>query len=256
MAVAVIKDITELKSPEDRTLHQRRMETAGRLAAGLAHELNSPVQFVGDNLHFLQDGFSALAPAITGHSAAVAGKPVDIPYLLEEFPRALAQSLEGIDRIAATVKALQAFVQAKDPLVPVEINLLVEEALLLARSDYKYVADLKTDLAPDLPTVTCRRAELQHAVLELIHGAIAAVNSASVSERDRRVISLSTRQVNERVELAIFHDCAAASDAPADPGVILIRSIAEKLGGELVPAEEPGHGFTLVLPTRLAATVA
>ena len=141
----------------------QKLESIGQLAAGVAHEINTPTQFIGDNLRFVRDSFTdllALQPveqrlleaARTGaippglaEEGAVARKKADVDYLAGEIPKALAQALEGVERVSTIVRAMKEFshpgVSEKQK---IGLNHAIENTITVSRNEWKYVADLTT----------------------------------------------------------------------------------------------------------------
>jgi signal transduction histidine kinase len=120
-------DITERRELEDQLQQSQKLEAIGRLAAGIAHEINTPAQFIGDNTHFLKTSWSSIQGVLStsqrlceeARGGNLSGETLaefeqrstdaDIQYLTEEIPRALDQSLEGIDRVTKIVRAMKEF---------------------------------------------------------------------------------------------------------------------------------------------------
>ena len=200
----VSRDITAHKAAERsrRELETQlqlaqKLESIGRLAAGSAHEINTPSQFITDNTRFLQDAFAQIrghlaatggpASGDGGHGNAVgsgnvAGAPLppdELAYLMEEIPRTCAQSLEGLARIARIVRSLKEFAHPGSPdLRPADLNRCIENIIAVSRHEWKYVAEVVADLDRDLPLVPCVVDEFGQAVLNLIINASHAIEDA------------------------------------------------------------------------------
>jgi PAS domain S-box-containing protein len=220
----ISRDITERKREEtarremEAQLHlAQKLESIGRLAAGIAHEINTPTQFITDNMRFLLESFAQIATVMNSFRAlrlaaerepnlasavaatVAAEKAAEIDYLETEIPQTLQQSLDGLGRIARIVRSLKEFSHPSSPkLAPTDINRAIETAITVSRHEWKYVADLVTELDPELPLVPCLVDAFGQAVLNLIINAAHAIESAGKVQpgRDlpkRGVITVRTR---------------------------------------------------------------
>ena len=179
-------------------LHAQKLESIGQLAAGIAHEINTPTQYIGDNLHFLQTAFKDMlqllkyygdllqanrkGPVSESMIAAIdnAIRSYDMEYLMVEIPKAIEQSLGGVDRVAKIVRAMKEFSHpgAKEK-TPTDLNHAIESTITVARNEWKYVADLKTDFDPALPLIPCLPDEFNQVILNLIINAAHALGMLS-----------------------------------------------------------------------------
>jgi PAS domain S-box-containing protein len=219
--VATVEDITDrLRLAEDLRQAQQ-MEALGQLAGGIAHEINTPTQFISDNLSFLTDIWGPVLQLLAASSNAVArlregGAPDDVAATLEqgcqeadldfvraEVPTALSQSKEGIERVATIVRAMKAFGRP-DPSEPepMDINRVVTYALTMARNELKYVAEVTTDLGP-LPTVSCFPGAIGQVVINLVVNAAYAVGESRDRTGERGEIKVKTWSEGDRVALSV-----------------------------------------------------
>ncbi len=163
-------DITDRKKIESQLQQSHKMEAIGQLAAGIAHEINTPVQFVGDNTRFFQESFGDLIQVIKKQQETLEAaksnsltdeliekteqliEEMDLEYLEEEIPVAIQHTLKGVERIAKIVQAMKIFAHpgmvAKEP---VDINKEIGKTITITRNEWKYVAELKTDFDQSLP---------------------------------------------------------------------------------------------------------
>ena len=204
-------DITDRVKFEAQMHQSQKMEAIGQLAAGIAHEINTPTQFVGDNTRFLQDAYGDLIEVCslfkeltkTVKSRSLSDELIenlekrfdelDIAYLEEEVPLAIQQTLKGVNRIADIVQAMKIFAHPGGiEKEPININKEIEKTIIITRNEWKYVAQLITDFDPNLPSVPCHRAEFNQVILNLIINAAHAIadsNGHNSSEKGTITIS-------------------------------------------------------------------
>jgi len=287
--LAVVQDVTDRKRLEVELQHAQRLEAVGQLAAGIAHEINTPVQFVGDNLHFLQDAFKDHQVVMTKyqqlHRAALAGavsrdvldelgnalEAADTEYLYAEVPKAMDQSLDGVERIATIVRAMKAFTHpGQTEEAAADLNKALADTLTVARNELKYVADVETDFG-DLPPVVCHIADLNQVFLNLLVNAAQAIETVHRSTGAKGRIRVKTRQDGDRIVVSISDTgCGIPENIRSrvfDPffttkevgrgtgqGLALARSIVvEKHGGRITfePNQPRGTTFIVSLPAGL-----
>jgi two-component system NtrC family sensor kinase len=290
--MVVAQDITERKLLELELRHAQKLEAVGGLAAGIAHELNTPIQFVGDNVRFLQDAFGSTERLLGGYrdlyQMVLSGKPdpalldsirhaessEDRDYLREEVPKALAQTLDGVNRVATIVRAMKEFAHpAQGEMAPADLNKAIANTLVVARNELKYVADVETDFG-DLPPVHCNLGDLNQVFLNLFVNAAHAVGDAVKGTGGRGMIRIKTRREGDYAVVAISDTgCGIPENIHGrifDPffttkevgrgtgqGLAISRSIVvEKHGGTLTFESQMGQGtvFYIRLPVRGGAS--
>ena len=216
-------DITKRKLMESQLLQAQKMESIGQLAAGIAHEINTPTQFVGDNLNFLKEAFEDMGRLTEGYRQLVrqadsegfaeallreieaVSEEVEADYLEEEIPKALQQSLDGVKRVAAIVKAMKEFSHpGVSEKVMVDLNKAIETTITVTKNAWKYVADVRTDLSPDLPAVPCLPDAVNQVILNLIVNAAQAIGEKGGEESgEKGLITLTTRDAGPWVEIRV-----------------------------------------------------
>ena len=220
--ILTITDSTERKLAALQRLQGQKMESIGQLAAGVAHEINTPIQFVGDNMRFLKDAFDDLSQAITAYGGLMDGvragsvdqrlidstqaalAHADVEYLREEIPKAIAQSLEGIARVADIVRAMKEFSHPdQGERKPTDLNRAIQTTITVARNEYKYVADLVTDFDASLPLVPCIIGEFNQVVLNLVVNAAHAIGDVTSKKGGKGTITVSTRGISGWAEVRI-----------------------------------------------------
>jgi signal transduction histidine kinase len=290
--VGTIDDVTARREVEQETRQAQKLEAVGQLAAGIAHEINTPIQFVGDNTRFLQDAFGDLRTAIGKCEAVVAAaeagpvdpallrevrqtlETADVAYLEEEVPKALAQTLEGVKRVATIVRAMKDFAHADTgEKLPADLNAALDSTITVARNELKYVADVETDFAT-LPPVECQLGELNQVFLNLLINAAHAIGDVVKGTTARGTIRVRTRQEGDTVLIAIGDTGAGIPEEIRakvfDPffttkevgrgtgqGLAIARSIViDKHGGALSFESEVGRGTTFFIRLPVAAPAA
>jgi PAS domain S-box-containing protein len=290
-AVVCFNDITDRKGMEVELRHAQKLEAVGSLAAGIAHEINTPIQFVGDNTRFLQDAFrdslelfekfeEVCREAQTGAVKAdllkevrTVREKIDWDYLRREIPRALDQMVDGIGRVAAIVRAMKEFshVDRSSEKTPADLNKALESTLVVARNELKYVADVEVDYG-ELPLVVCHLGDLNQVFLNLLINAAHAIGDVVKGTEKRGKIGVRTRQEAEWVEIAVADTGTGIPDSVAgnvfDPffttkqvgkgtgqGLTLARAIVvEKHGGTLTFETAMGKGTTFFVRLPVIGT--
>lgn len=167
-------DITGKRLAESLSVQAQKLESIGQLAAGIAHEINTPLQYISDNVHFLQKAFATIQPLLQESGAATAQAEID--YLMQETPLAIQESLEGLGRVAHIVMALKEFSgPSSGEKTYININQALQTALTVSRNEWKDVAEIETELDQSLPPVMCSPGEINQALLNIIVNAAQAI---------------------------------------------------------------------------------
>jgi signal transduction histidine kinase len=214
-------DVSELRRLGRELTAAQKLESVGRLAAGVAHEINTPVQFVADNVQYVRtamndvaavirayrglkqavqaDGDAATAARLAGEAEAAA----DLDYFMENATPALSSSMEGLARIATIVRSMKEFAhpdQAQK--APADLNQAIRSTLVIAHNEYKYFAELSTEYG-ELPLIPCHLGEINQVVLNLIVNAAHTISDVVKDSGNMGRITVRTRLDGEAVEISI-----------------------------------------------------
>ncbi len=231
--VLYVSDLTELKKLETKLQQAQKLESLGTLAAGIAHELNTPIQFVSNNTKFLKDSFESINRVLGlyanllevckgsdeyGSRAEVvqqACDQVDLRFLLDEIPQAIDQTLDGTTSVSRIVKAMKGFSHpGTDNFQEIDINSIVESTLVITRSEWKYCAELETQFSPDLPAVRCLPGELNQVFLNIIVNAAHAMQDVKSKNPDTKgTLRVRTGAENDNVFIEIQDTGAGIPEA-------------------------------------------
>lgn len=283
LMIATMEDITERNRLEIELRHSQKLESVGRLAAGIAHEINTPIQFVGDNVSFLSSAFEQLLSLCASYQSAckrsvhgqVSEEDVarikheeelaDLDYLRENIPTSIAATIDGVGRVARIVQSMKAFAHPdrgeKDL---ADLNLALRNTLTVATNELKYVATVETEFG-ELPLVPCFLSDLNQVFLNLLVNAAHAIGDVVGKSGRRGVITVRTYVEQDRAVVAIGDTGtgipAAVQSKIFDPffttkevgkgtgqGLALAQSVVvEEHGGTLTFTTEMGKGTTFFI---------
>jgi len=265
--------------------HNARLETLGTMASGIAHEINTPIQFIGDNLQFINESFRSLdqllqrydalyqaARSVDGLGAEIAAldeaiEDAELDFLRDELPSAISQSLAGIQQVARIASAMKTFARrgvAEKEMA--DINQAIEMTAVICRNEWKYDADLDLSLAPDLPKVACHIGELSQVWLNLIVNAAHAIKTKP--DLVRGLITVTTSMTGDAIAVTIadngtgipddistkvfepFFSTKTSGQGSGQGLAICQHIVTEQHGGDIKLSTEIGHGtsFTVTLP--------
>lgn len=288
-AVINFTDISEKRQMEIELRHAQKLEAVGGLAAGIAHEINTPIQFIGDNTRFVQDSFrdglamitqyeeisqrardGAVPPELLQSLDAICTK-IEWTFLKTEIPKALEQMMDGVNRVATIVRAMKEFshVDRSADKVAADLNKAIESTLIVSRNETKYVAEVETDLGV-LPPVSCHLGDLNQVFLNLFVNAAHAIGDVMKVTGEKGLIIVRTREDGDSVVVTVQDSGTGVPEGVRgkifDPffttkevgkgsgqGLALARAIVvEKHGGTLTFETEMGQGttFCVRLPTH------
>jgi len=276
-------ELEERKRLELELRVAEKLRAVGQLAAGIAHEINTPMQFIGDSVQFLEQAMADLEPLFLACDAArvtgdAAGKlpmtveemmqAVDLAYLRSEIPRALQRCVLGTLRVTKIVHALKDLAHPDSSTQEMaDINRAIENTLIVAAGEIKYVANVQLELHCDQP-VRCHIGEIQQVLLNLMVNAGHAIAERVGKSGQMGCIKVSSCIQAEDIVVSIADDGAGipveVRDRIFDPffttkpigkgtgqGLPIARSlVVERHGGQLLFESTLGKGttFTMRLP--------
>ena len=248
--VCIVRDVTEQRDLEARLLETQKLGAIGQLAAGVAHEINTPMQFIGDNLHFARSAVADLsgllhlfreAARAAEHTALGSERlqeltnaelDADFEYSSEALPTALERSLQGVERVTKIVRAMKAFAHpGGDQLAPTDLRALIESTVIVATNEWKYVSEVKLELDDSLPPVPCIAGELNQVILNLIVNAAHAIADVVADSGQKGTITITT-----------CHDATHAEIRVADTGTGIPESARAKVFEPFFTTKEVGKG--------------
>ena len=278
---------------QSELLHAQKLESIGSLAAGIAHEINTPAQYVGDNVQFLEESLPAIEDLLKRHCQLLeaaqggsldeaqvkemrgAAEEADLPFLCEELPSAVEQARSGIGRITEIVRAMKEFSHpGSSEKQPADLNHCIESTVTVARNEWKYHAEMELQLDPELPSVGCLPGELNQVFLNIIVNAAQAIAEQRGENGEKGQIRIRTRTLEDGVEIEICDDGPGIPEAIRskvfDPffttkevglgsgqGLAIARSVVvDKHGGtiQVESEEDTGTIFRITLPLADSST--
>ena len=283
--VVSIVDVTGQKSMERQLAHSLKMESLGQLAAGIAHEINTPVQYVGGNLEFLGNTFGQLlelldklaASALAGQGDRSLAEELttllgneELRFVLEETPAAIRESKEGLDRVAAIVLSMKRFAHPGNELpLPVDVAGAVADTLAVSRSAWKFAADVSVEIDADVPPVLFVPGDFNQILLNIVVNAAQAIEEKFAPTGRKGHIAIRAARSGAGVELVIADDGpgipAAVRQRIFDPffttkpvgkgtgqGLAIVHAILERHKAGLDVLSSPGEGTSFVLRLPVA----
>lgn len=285
----LVRDITERSRLEDQLRQAQKLESIGQLAAGIAHEINTPTQYVSDNTSFLNTGFKGLTEVIDIANELAQKAPSsitkedldkinyliaenDIPFLQSEIPLAIEQSLEGLGRITTIVSAMKSFSHSGGDaeMQHIDVAEAIESTVTVSRGEWKYVAELETEFEDTLPQIPCFRDELNQVILNFIVNAAHAIEEKQQTNGTEKgfikiavkkappylMISISDNGsgMSDQVRLRIFDPFFTTKGVGKGTGQglsLAYNVIVEKHKGNIEVKSEEGVGTTFIISIPL-----
>ncbi len=291
--ISIVRDISrqkkrqqEREQMQNRLLQSQKMESVGQLAAGIAHEINTPAQYVGSNIDFLDEAFNDLAEVVESEVKLIAAaekepgltevsrqanealEEADWEYLAEEIPKAIKQSRQGIKQVTTIVRAMKEFSHpGSKEMVPADLNRIIKNTVTVARNEWKYVADVKLALDPELPSVLCLIDQMGQVILNITVNAAQAIKEklGENPEGEKGIIKVVTGLKNNMAEIRIIDNGQGMPDVIKDKifdpffttkevgkgtgqGLAIARDIiVVKHKGSLTVESETGKGTVFII---------
>lgn len=276
--------LTDLKAAQSELLQAQKLQAIGQLASGIAHEINTPTQYVGNNISFLGESFEDLLQAmqlcqglltkdanaqswdVCRKTLSQAMELADFDFLIAEIPRSLKECEEGVSRISHIVGAMRDFAHPSGGVQqPVELNALIQSTIEISRNEWKLVADLETHLDPSLPTVEGLKDELGQVLLNLIVNAAHAIADHNPTGNGKGLIRIVTRRngdwaeilvqddgcgIPENLQEKVFEPFFTTKEVGRGSGqglAIVYNVVLDKHHGELKVDSQAGEGTTLIV---------
>ncbi|MEA9389878.1 ATP-binding protein [Acerihabitans sp. TG2] len=283
------KALAELRLTQAQLLQAQKMESIGQLAAGIAHEINTPTQYVCDNVGFVKtatvalitllDAALALAEVARGKMAAepvvaefdAVIKRTKVEFLRHQIPSALDESLEGLGHIAKIVGAMKEFSHpAQSEKEWVDVREVINTTVTVARNEWKYVAELETHFEDNLPQLPCLRDILGQVILNLVVNAAHAIADTikeGVKEKGRIIVSAAQNgaYMEIRVEddgggipvgirdriFEPFFTTKAVGKGTGQGLAIVYSTVVDKHDGQIRCESQEGVGTTFIMQLPL-----
>ena len=233
--ISIVRDISqrlaedkEKERLQSQLLHTQKLESVGQLAAGIAHEINTPTQFISTNIDFMDEAatditslikqiqeIAASAPPETSKAIQTALEDADWEFLESEFPQAISESRDGVHRVSSIVRAMKEFSHpGSKEKESQSLNKIIETTITVSRNEWKYVAYMETDLDPELPNVPLLADEMGQVILNMLVNAAHAIGDklGKNPEGAKGTINIRTKTDKEWVELRITDSGAGMTE--------------------------------------------
>lgn len=286
-ATLIFRNLTEQKLEEAKRIHGLKLESIGELSAGIAHEINTPIQFIGSNISFLKESFTDLFELIEEYQKVLKASCekssnqdnldqiqdkediIDLEYLTDEIPKAIQQTITGVERVTKLVQGLKGFAHSTDSKEKsiVQINDIISDTLIVCKNAYKYVAKVELQLS-EVREIPVFHSDIGQVLLNLVVNAAQAIEETNSGTDEMGTINIETREENDMVVMTVSDTGGGIPDEIAnrvfDPffttkevgrgsgqGLAIARNIVhDKHGGEMTFISDKGKGtiFTVKLP--------
>lgn len=280
--VSLWRDISQVRSLQRQLLQSQKMEAIGQLAAGVAHEINTPMQYIESNLAFITTSFTEITPLLNDILKSLQDqtltlddswrkktievfKELDVEFLCEEIPESLEETTTGVKHVTRIIAAMKEFAHpGKEEKSRTDLNRLLDNAVVMTKNEWKYTATLTTDFDPELPALYSDPVAISQVMINLIINAADAIKEKSKGEKTGKIL-LSTTVQNSFIEIRIqdngigidkeindkifepFFTTKQIGKGSGQGLAIAYDIIVNKHGGNISCESQPGIGTTMLI---------
>lgn len=229
-----------LRETQEQLIQASKLEAMGTLASGIAHEINTPLQYLQTNLDFVKDGISTYQGALASlKSLETISKDRleelidehDLDFMNEELSQSIDDSLEGSASIERIVKAVKQFSRPdQSQKEPCNLQEIIEGAAEVCRNQWKYSANLVMNVPADCPAIPGFPSELGQVFLNLIVNAAHAIGEQKEAS-DRGTISIQTEVTAKDLQITV-----------ADTGKGMTEEVKARIFDMFYTTKAPGKG--------------
>ncbi|MGG6296759.1 ATP-binding protein [Leptolyngbya sp. AN02str] len=287
--------LVDLRQTQSKLIQNEKMSSLGQLVAGVAHEINNPVNFIRGNLNHAQEYTNSLLHLIQLYRRELPHpspqlqheiEDVDLEFLCEDFPNLLTSMTVGADRIQEIIKSLRNFSRLDEAdIKSVNIHEGIDSTLMILQNRLKSTGDRAGILIQkhygDLPLVECYPGQLNQVFMNLLSNAIDAIEEHHVRRKASHEPSPSISIFTKLIEADCIEIRIADTGTGIDPSIcdklfdpffttkpvgkgtglglsISYQIVVEKHGGNMYCQSNPGQGteFVVQLPIQVSRTFA
>jgi two-component system NtrC family sensor kinase len=233
----MVRDISAQEALEAELRQAQKLESVGQLAAGIAHEINTPAQYVSDNISFVSDVWEEVLGLTRSlikdrEEQGIDTEQLDFPFIEQEVPLALNQCSEGLTHISRIVQAMKNFSHpGESDKAPSNINQLIDNVIVIATSEWKYVAEIQRDYEPELEIISCESSSSNQVFLNLIVNAAHAIDEKFGETQVQGLIRITTKNSDDGIEILI-----------QDNGIGMSADVKQKIYNPFFTTKEVGKG--------------
>jgi two-component system NtrC family sensor kinase len=233
----MVRDISAQEALEAELRQAQKLESIGQLAAGIAHEINTPAQYVSDNISFVSDVWEEVLGLTRSlikdrEEQGIDTEQLDFPFIEQEVPLALNQCSEGLTHISRIVQAMKNFSHpGESDKAPSNINQLIDNVIVIATSEWKYVAEIQRDYEPELEIISCESSSSNQVFLNLIVNAAHAIDEKFGETQVQGLIRITTKNSDDGTEILI-----------QDNGIGMSADVKQKIYNPFFTTKEVGKG--------------